>query len=365
MHGWVECEPSYIIFIIFFVFVSSSSSPSSDSNKIRREFKNKANNGDKLGKSQITFCDQLKSIVLALADYVKEFHLTGLSFNTRGGPFTLDVATITDDDSNAAPAPAPTPTAPAAKSAPAAVGGINAIMAELQIKQSSAGDSAATGLKKVTKDMQTWRKEFKATDNANTSTSKCVTSSVPVKKPTAKKAASAVSNKAPVCEFKSIGSKWIIEYQTKEQNTSASSNGVISIECKDPKHQVYIYKCSNVTIDVKGKCKGIVVDGCTRVNVLFDNIISVVELVNGKNLAIQTRGVVPNVAIDKTAGCMVYLSKESAPVTTFVTSTSSEMNVSWPSGDKDDELTEKPIPEQFMHKLVNGGITSEVSELYC
>jgi len=362
MDGWMdEWNVNQVTLYSFVCFIVSSSS-SSNSNKIRREFKNKANNGDKLGKSQITFCDQLKSIVLALADYVKEFHLTGLSFNARGGPFTLDDATITADNSKAAPAPAPT--APVAKSAPAAVGGINAIMAELQLKQSSAGDSAATGLKKVTKDMQTWRKEFKATDNANTSTSKCATSSVPIKKPTTKKAASAVSNKPPVCEFKSIGSKWIVEYQTKEQNTSASNNGVISIECKDPKHQVYIFKCSNVTIDVKGKCKGIVVDGCTRVNVLFDNIISVVELVNGKNLAIQTRGIVPNVAIDKTAGCMVYLSKESAPVTTFVTSTSSEMNVSWPSGDKDDELTEKPIPEQFMHKLVNGVITSEVSELY-
>jgi hypothetical protein len=37
------------------------------------------------------------------------------------------------------------------------------------------------------------------------------------------------------------------------------------------------------------------------------------------------------------------------------------MNVSYPDGD---EQKEAPIPEQFVHKLVNGTLTSEVSDLY-
>jgi hypothetical protein len=35
--------------------------------------------------------------------------------------------------------------------------------------------------------------------------------------------------------------------------------------------------------------------------------------------------------------------------------------VSFPDGDQQKEL---PIPEQFVHKLVNGAVTSEVSDVY-
>ena len=38
------------------------------------------------------------------------------------------------------------------------------------------------------------------------------------------------------------------------------------------------------------------------------------------------------------------------------------MNVSWP--DKDGDMKEAPIPEQFQHRLVNGSISSDVSDLY-
>ena len=36
--------------------------------------------------------------------------------------------------------------------------------------------------------------------------------------------------------------------------------------------------------------------------------------------------------------------------------------VSWPA--EDGEIKEAPIPEQFVHKLVKGSVTSEVSDLY-
>ena len=50
-------------------------------------------------------------------------------------------------------------------------------------------------------------------------------------------------------------------------------------------------------------------------------------------------------------------------ISNFVTSKSSEMNVSW-LDEKSGEQKEAPIPEQFVHRLVNGIITSEVSDLY-
>jgi adenylyl cyclase-associated protein len=62
--------------------------------------------------------------------------------------------------------------------------------------------------------------------------------------------------------------------------------------------------------DIKGKCKAITVDGCEKVNVLFDTIVSCVETVNCKRLQMQARGMCPVVSIEKTDGCLVYLSKE-------------------------------------------------------
>ena len=80
-------------------------------------------------------------------------------------------------------------------------------------------------------------------------------------------------------------------------------------------------------------------------------------------MKVQCKGQVPSVAIDKTDGCVVYLSEE-AKGAQIVTSKSSEMNVSFPKPGTD-EWMEVPIPEQFVNKIQpDGTLTSEVSELY-
>jgi hypothetical protein len=43
-------------------------------------------------------------------------------------------------------------------------------------------------------------------------------------------------------------------------------------------------------------------------------------------------------------------------------SKSSEMNVSFPG--PDGEPIEKPIPEQYVHRIQGGNVTAEVSDLY-
>jgi len=48
--------------------------------------------------------------------------------------------------------------------------------------------------------------------------------------------------------------------------------------------------------------------------------------------------------------------------TTIVASKSSEMNVQWPGADG--ELIERPIPEQYVHKISGNSVTADVSDLY-
>ena len=162
----------------------------------------------------------------------------------------------------------------------------------------------------------------------------------------------------PICEYQERGHKWVIEHQTKE-----SSSGIMTIEISDPKQQVYMYDCEDITVELKGekKVKSIIMDTCRRVNVVFDTCISACEIVNSQKIQCQTIGVCPTFSIDKTVGCLIYLSKESLDVTSFVTSQSGEMNVSYPDGVEHKEV---PIPEQFVHKIVGGNLTSGVSDLY-
>jgi len=123
------------------------------------------------------------------------------------------------------------------------------------------------------------------------------------------------------------------------------------------------YKCDNATIQIKGKLKSIILDSCTKTNLLFDTAISSCEIVNCQKVQIQSTNICPSFAIDKTDGCLIYLSPDAVSISNFVTSKSSEMNVSW-LDEKSGEQKEAPIPEQFVHRLVNGIITSEVSDLY-
>ncbi|KAG7393144.1 F-actin-capping protein subunit alpha [Phytophthora pseudosyringae] len=128
--------------------------------------------------------------------------------------------------------------------------------------------------------------------------------------------------------------------------------------------QVYVFGCEGATILLEGKAKNIVLDSCKKTKLIFDNAVSSIEIVNCRGVQVQCEGVVPSVAIDKTDGCLVYVSWEGREVQ-FVTSKSSEMNVAFPEGAGSDDYVEKPIPEQFGHKITgHRTISPDVSDLY-
>lgn len=323
-------------------------------NKIRKQYKGK---DDDVAKANILFCDSMKKLIMDLAAYTKEHHMSGLKWNMNGVELSDYTPESKPASSEAVPAKPVVTSAPTPKTKPSPLaGGIADIKAELAKKRSSAGNSAATGLKKVTKDQQTWRKEFKQDKSPTTasSSSSSIHTNKPVKAPTKK------ATPPPVFEYRDRGSKWVIEYQTK--STTDQSSGVITVNVTDSKQHVYIYKCEGVTFDIKGKSNSIILDSCSKSNVVFENVISSCEVVNCKKIQTQVKGVCPSFSIDKTDGFLTYLSKESASITNFVTCKSSEMNVNYP--DDDGEMKELPIPEQFQHKLTGGALKSEVSDLY-
>jgi len=146
-------------------------------------------------------------------------------------------------------------------------------------------------------------------------------------------------------KFALEGQKWAVEYQKNSQP--------LTIENAEAKHSVYIYKCINTTVVIKGKVNQITLDSCKKVAIVTDNVISGIDVVNSQSCQVQVTGKAPTVSIDKTDGLQLYLSKEGL-TTEILTSKSSEMNILIPGAKEDDDPVETPIPEQFKSVFKNG-----------
>ncbi|CAM9348930.1 unnamed protein product [Ectocarpus fasciculatus] len=294
-------------------------------NNIRKEYR--ATNPD-----QIAFCDTFKALIVELMAYVKDHHTTGVSWNAKG----VDVSAY--DGGSAAPAPAAAAAKPVAATKSAAPG------ADLFSALNKEG-AITSGLKKVTKDQQTWRAEFKGDAAAAPVVKKAPVAPRP--------AANQVKGPAKL-EFEKGPKKWCVENQTSE----------VTVTIGDIKENVYVYGCAGATINVVGKCKSVILDSCKKTRLNFDAVMASCEVVNCQRIHIECREKAPSVAVDKTDGVIVQLPATSLD-TSVVASKSSEMNMQWLDATTG-ELVERPIPEQYVHRinLTSGSITADVSDLY-
>lgn len=218
------------------------------------------------------------------------------------------------------------------------------------------GNFNTGALKKVTDDMKT---KNQPKDNAPPA-------AVPKAAPTAAVPASAVGSKQgikgprgpPIKELQK-DLNWVIENYDGVPN--------LLLDQVEKQQLVCIINCRNTTIRISSKVKSICIDGCDRVNIVCEDVVSAVELVNSDRCKVQTLGKVHSFAIDKCNGVNIFLSKASLEAE-FVTSKSSEMNVTIPDsspGAEDGDQIEMPIPEQFVTRLVGPKkLKTEVSSLY-
>ena len=320
--NWVCVKPAPRDFIESFIGGSDYWA-----NNIRREFR--TTNPD-----QIAFCDTFKALIVELMAYVKEYHTTGVTWNSRG----VDVSAY-DASALAAPVTAKAAAATVNNAPPT----VSAPTANLFAALNQEG-SVTSGLKKVSKEQQTWRAEYKA--DAVTPAPKAV--------PVPRSAAPSVVKGPARCQFESGAKKWCVENQTE-------ANGTVTVTIGDIKENVYIFGCMGATISVVGKCKSIIIDSCKKTKVHFDNVMASCEVVNSQRIHVECREKAPSVAIDKTDGIVVQLPTSSLD-TSVVASKSSEMNIQWP--DANGELVERPIPEQYVHRINGLSITADVSDLY-
>ena len=303
------------------------------SNRIRKEFKG-------VDEDQIAFCVLFKSLTTELRAYVKEHHRTGLAWNSAGVPLAEyagdGAAAVGPTATQSVPTAAPT----ASSSTPDVVdkGGLFASI--------NAGGSVTAGLKKVTKDQQTWRAEFK--EGAST----------PNPPPTAPQPKPVDKNSVATgpAKFELKADKWVVDCQT-------GAAGPLTVTISDIKQTVYIYKCDGASVTVVGKCKSIIVDSSRRVSLVFADLVAGLEIVNSRSSTVVCTNKLPSVAIDKCDGVHLTVSAAAIDVE-VVASKSSEMNLAWPDPANPAELIERPIPEQYVHKIAGKSVTARVSDLY-
>ena len=94
----------------------------------------------------------------------------------------------------------------------------------------------------------------------------------------------------------------------------------------------------------------ITIDNCKKTNVVFDATLGGIETVNCKSLKVQVRKSCNTIAIDKTDGIMVYLSKDCYQSVVITAAKSSEMNVAFPKSpdaSEDDDLIGRSPSSMF------------------
>ncbi|XP_055591621.1 adenylyl cyclase-associated protein 1 isoform X2 [Uranotaenia lowii] len=258
-----------------------------------------------------------------LQQYIKQHHTTGLVWAGKGKPAATAGAIPPPPPPGGLPPPPPM--MPLGDLSISGDGGDDRSALFAQINQ---GADITKGLKKVTADMQTHK-------NPNLRSG-----------PAPYKAPSGISNgtksvSAPAAakppSFVRDGKKWLIEYQ--------KGNTGLLVENAEMNNVVYMFRCENSTLQIKGKINSVVMDSCKKCSLVFESLVASAEFVNCQSVQMQVLGKVPTISVDKTDGCQMYLSADSLDVE-IVSSKSSEMNVMIPKGTSGDYV-EQPIPEQF------------------
>ena len=143
------------------------------------------------------------------------------------------------------------------------------------------------------------------------------------------------ANQQPVLEL--LNKKWAVEYQ--------ENNHRIVIEDTNEKQTVYMYKCNNSLLHVKGKLHTIIVDSCCKCGIVFDSLLSTSAFVNCESIRAQVNGTVPTISVEKTDGVQLYINEKSLMKTQIISAKSCQINICIMKEDGD--IMEIPIKEQF------------------
>ncbi|KAL9245020.1 hypothetical protein vseg_018719 [Gypsophila vaccaria] len=301
-------------------------------NKVLTEYRNKDPN-------HVEWAKAMKEVYLpGLRDYVKTYYPLGPVWGTSGKARVIGAPKA--GAASAAPAPPPAPSATLFSSDSAKPSssenkkGMSAVFNEI----SSGG--LTSGLRKVTDDMKTKNRADRS-------------GAVPVVEKESRVRSTASTKTGPPKLELQMGRKWAVENQVGKKD-------LVIADC-DSKQSVYVFGCKDSVLQIQGKVNNITIDKCTKMGILFKDVVAACEIVNCNSVEVQCQGSAPTISVDNTAGCQLYLSKESLE-TSITTAKSSEINVMVPASDTDGDWGEHSLPQQYLHTFKDGQfVTAPVS----
>ncbi|KFV00268.1 Adenylyl cyclase-associated protein 1, partial [Tauraco erythrolophus] len=309
-------------------------------NRILKEYKD-------VDKKQVDWVKAYLSIWTELQAYIKEYHTIGLTWSKTGPVATEGAKSPPVPPAGAAPPPPGPPPPPAP--APASSSTDDSASRSALFAQINRGEGITSGLRHVSDDMKTHKNPaLKNQGGPVRSGPKPFTAPKPAcnANPSQK-----TSPKAPAL-LELEGKKWRVENQENATNLVISDTEL--------KQVAYVFKCTNSTLQIKGKINSITLDNCKKLGLVFDDVVGIVEIINSRDVKVQVMGKVPTISINKTDGCHVYLSKNSLDCE-IVSAKSSEMNVLIPTEGGD--FTEFPVPEQFKTVWNGQKLVTTVTEI--
>lgn len=138
-------------------------------------------------------------------------------------------------------------------------------------------------------------------------------------------------------------------------------NKDINITDTELSHVVHIFGCIRSVIKISGKINAVTMVNCKKTAVVLDSAVSSLSITSSPGFEVQINGTVPTVQIDTTDGGQVYLSQECMDRVEIITSKTSALNISVPTGEGGD-YEERPVPEQMKSVVRNGKLVTEIVE---
>ncbi|KAI3509578.1 hypothetical protein L1887_24956 [Cichorium endivia] len=297
-------------------------------NKVLVEYRNK-------DQEHVEWAKALKELyVPGLRDYVKNHYPLGPVWSTTG-------ATVAAPPTSSKPSAPTPPNASLANLASSSSSSSRPKQGMAAVFQEISSGPVTAGLRKVTDDMKTKNR----TDRAGMVSA----GEKPVQKSARKTAAKVGPPKFELV----MGRKWVVENQIGVKDLSID-------EC-DPRQTIYVFGCKDSLLQVKGKVNNITLDKCTKMGIVFMDVVAAFEIVNCNSVEVQCQGAAPTISIDNTAGCQLYLSRHSLEAS-ITTAKATEVNVMVPALDPDADLAEHPLPQQYIHTYQDGNfVTNPVS----
>lgn len=143
--------------------------------------------------------------------------------------------------------------------------------------------------------------------------------------------------------------RWVVRHQ---KGTTAEPK---QVELNDVhmRHAVQIQNCESARIEIKGKVNSVSIVSCGKVQVVLESVVSSLEVLQSENIDVKVHRAVPTATIEKSASVNLYLMDKSEALNTeVVTACSTTVNVNFPLEEDASEIIERPIPEQFVSKIV-------------